>query len=79
MSEIYKIFVVSSNYMLTNTVLAVCLLSITALEKMTDFVGENFALYLGQSLGDLVVITLDKFVPPVHCRQIPYQPFLQHC
>lgn len=44
------------------TVLAVCLLAITALEKMTDFVGENFALYLGKSLGDLVVISLDKSV-----------------
>lgn len=38
----------------------VCLLSITALEKLTDFVGENFALYCGKSLGDLVVVSLDK-------------------
>lgn len=55
-------FLFLSDCIFTSSVLAVCLLAITALEKLTDFVGENFALYLGQSLGDLVVVSLDKFV-----------------
>ncbi|KEP48334.1 calcium/proton exchanger [Rhizoctonia solani 123E] len=37
-------------------------LAIIPLEKLSDFGGEQMALYLGTSLGDLLVITLDNVV-----------------
>ncbi|KAH7334060.1 hypothetical protein B0J17DRAFT_675192 [Rhizoctonia solani] len=50
-------------------------LAIIPLEKLSDFGGEQMALYLGTSLGDLLVITLDNVVEAtlaiillVHCE-----------
>lgn len=40
----------------------VAILGIVPLEKMFDFLGEQMALYCGQSIGDLIVITLNKCV-----------------
>ncbi|KAG8711580.1 hypothetical protein FRC11_002424 [Ceratobasidium sp. 423] len=41
---------------------ALSFLAIIPLEKITDFGGEQMALYLGTSLGDFLVITLDNVV-----------------
>ncbi|CAE6439724.1 unnamed protein product [Rhizoctonia solani] len=41
---------------------ALSFLAIIPLEKLSDFGGEQMALYLGTSLGDLLVITLDNVV-----------------
>ncbi|KAF8321263.1 hypothetical protein DL93DRAFT_2052113 [Clavulina sp. PMI_390] len=41
---------------------SLCMLAIVSLESMTDYVAENLALYLGKSLGDLTVISLDNLV-----------------
>ncbi|KAG8726315.1 hypothetical protein FRC11_000376, partial [Ceratobasidium sp. 423] len=41
---------------------ALSFLAIIPLEKVTDFGGEQMALYLGTSLGDFLVITLDNVV-----------------
>jgi Ca2+:H+ antiporter len=30
------------------------------MEKMFDWAGEQMALYLGQALGDLLIITMNK-------------------
>ncbi|CAE6447775.1 hypothetical protein ACGC1H_003355 [Rhizoctonia solani] len=43
-------------------VFAFSFLAIIPLEKLSDFGGEQMALYLGTSLGDLLVITLDNVV-----------------
>jgi hypothetical protein len=40
----------------------VALFSLTGLEKVLDFVGDNFAIFCGQSIGDLLIISLDKCV-----------------
>jgi Ca2+:H+ antiporter len=40
----------------------VCFLSIIPLEKLFDWCGEQMALYLGLSLGDLLVVTLNNAV-----------------
>ncbi|QRW22697.1 Sodium/calcium exchanger protein [Rhizoctonia solani] len=54
---------------------ALSFLAIVPLEKLSDFGGEQMALYLGTSLGDLLVITLDNVVEAtlaiillVHCE-----------
>jgi Ca2+:H+ antiporter len=36
--------------------------SIVALESVLDFVGEQLALYCGKDFGDLIMITLNKYV-----------------
>ncbi|KIO20935.1 hypothetical protein M407DRAFT_15889 [Tulasnella calospora MUT 4182] len=41
---------------------AFAILGIVPLEKMFDFLGEQMALYCGQSIGDLIVITLNNAV-----------------
>lgn len=41
---------------------SVCFLSIIPLEKLFDWCGEQMALYLGSSLGDLLIITLNNAV-----------------
>jgi Ca2+:H+ antiporter len=46
--------------MLKRTVRIVCFLAIVPLEQMFDFLGEQMMFYLGKSLGDLLVITLNK-------------------
>jgi Ca2+:H+ antiporter len=40
--------------------LSVCFLSIVPLEKLFDYGGEQLAMYCGDDLGDLIVITLNK-------------------
>jgi hypothetical protein len=42
--------------------LLVCFLSIVALEKIFDWGGEQLAMYCGDNLGDLIVITLNKYI-----------------
>lgn len=39
---------------------AVCFLSIIPLERLFDYGGEQMAFYVGQQLGDLICITLNK-------------------
>jgi hypothetical protein len=41
---------------------AVCFLAIVPLEQMFDFLGEQMMFYLGKSLGELLIITLNKSV-----------------
>ncbi|KAG8720062.1 hypothetical protein FRC09_010155 [Ceratobasidium sp. 395] len=41
---------------------ALSFLAIIPLEKLSDYAGEQMALYLGASLGDFLVITLDNVV-----------------
>ena len=41
---------------------SVCFVSIIPLEKLFDWCGEQMALYLGLSLGDLLIITLNNAV-----------------
>ncbi|KAG9090298.1 hypothetical protein FS749_000660 [Ceratobasidium sp. UAMH 11750] len=41
---------------------ALSFLAIIPLEKLSDYAGEQMALYLGTSLGDFLVITLDNVV-----------------
>lgn len=38
----------------------VAILGLVPLEKIFDYLGEQMALYCGQSIGDLIVITLNK-------------------
>ena len=42
--------------------LPVCFLAIVPLEKMFDWGGEQLAMYCGPDLGDLIIITLNKYV-----------------
>jgi hypothetical protein len=42
--------------------LPVCFLAIVSLEKMFDWGGEQLAMYCGPDLGDLIIITLNKYV-----------------
>jgi hypothetical protein len=42
--------------------LPVCFLSIVSLEKMFDWGAEQLAMYCGLDLGDLIIITLNKYV-----------------
>jgi hypothetical protein len=44
----------------------VCFLAIIPLEQMFDFLGEQMMFYLGKSLGDLLIITLNKYVYHYH-------------
>ena len=46
---------------LFNFILLVCFLAIVPLEKLFDYGGEQLALYCGEDLGDLIVITLNKY------------------
>lgn len=39
----------------------VCFLGIVSLEKMFDWGGEQLAMYCGPDLGDLIIITLNKY------------------
>jgi hypothetical protein len=41
--------------------LSVCFLGIVPLEKLFDYGGEQLAMYCGDDLGDLIVITLNKY------------------
>ena len=41
--------------------LSVCFLAIVPLEKLFDYGGEQLAMYCGDDLGDLIVITLNKY------------------
>jgi hypothetical protein len=41
--------------------LPVCFLAIVSLEKMFDWGGEQLAMYCGPDLGDLSIITLNKY------------------
>lgn len=45
-----------------NVTFALCFISIIPLEKLFDWCGEQMALYLGLSLGDLLIITLNNAV-----------------
>ena len=42
----------------------VCFVTAIPLERLFDWAGEQMALYLGQDLGDLLSITLSKYVFP---------------
>ena len=48
--------------LLTSLFSPVCFLSIIPLEKLFDWCGEQMALFLGSSLGDLLAITLNNTV-----------------
>lgn len=52
----YRSFVDSQN------LLPVCFLAIVPLEKIFDWGGEQLAMYCGPDLGDLITITLNKYV-----------------
>ncbi len=43
------------------SILSVCFLAIVPLEKLFDWGGEQLAMYCGKDLGDLVVVTLNKY------------------
>ena len=49
-------------YMRSQNPLPVCFLGIVPLEKMFDWGGEQLAMYCGPDLGDLIIITLNKYV-----------------
>ena len=51
-----------------NTTHTVCFVSIIPLENLFDWGGEQMVLYLGTQLGDLLAITLNKYVPVAHAR-----------
>jgi Ca2+:H+ antiporter len=40
-------------------------MSIVALEKLFEWGGEQLAMYCGPDLGDLITITLNKYVLPL--------------
>ena len=40
---------------------SVCFLAIVPLEKLFDYGGEQLAMYCGDDLGELIVITLNKY------------------
>ena len=49
--------------------LLVCFLAIVSLERTFDWGGEQLAMYCGPDLGDLIIITLNKYVhltTPLH-------------
>jgi hypothetical protein len=46
----------------SQNILPVCFLGIVSLEKMFDWGGEQLAMYCGPDLGDLIIITLNKYV-----------------
>jgi hypothetical protein len=46
----------------SQNLLPVCFLAIVSLEKMFDWGGEQLAMYCGPDLGDLIIITLNKYV-----------------
>jgi hypothetical protein len=46
----------------SQNLLLVCFLAIVSLEKMFDWGGEQLAMYCGPDLGDLIIITLNKYV-----------------
>jgi len=43
------------------SILSVCFLAIVPLEKFFHWGGEQLAVYCGKDLGDLVVVTLNKY------------------
>jgi hypothetical protein len=47
----------------SQNLLLVCFLGIVSLEKIFDWGGEQLAMYCGPDLGDLIIITLNKYVP----------------
>jgi hypothetical protein len=59
----------SSLFEFTNHFL-VCFLAIIALEKMFDWGGEQLAMYCGPDLGDLIIITLNKYVRLIGARSV---------
>ncbi len=40
----------------------VCFLAIVPLEQLYHFGGEQLAMYCGKDIGDLIVITLNKYL-----------------
>ena len=42
-------------------ILLVCFLAIVPREKLFDYGGEQLAMYCGEDLGELIVITLNKY------------------
>jgi hypothetical protein len=40
---------------------SVCFLALVPLEKLFDFGGEQLSMYCGEDLGDLIVVTLNKY------------------
>ena len=66
-------------------ILSVCFLALIPLEKLFDFGGEQLAMYCGEDLGDLIVVTLNKYVrvsPSLLKRSdtgspVPWRPLLQ--
>jgi len=45
----------------SRNLLQVCFLAIVSLERMFDWGGEQLAMYCGPDLGDLIIITLNKY------------------
>ena len=43
---------------------SVCFLAIVPLEKLFDYGGEQLSMYCGEDLGDLIVVTLNKYAQP---------------
>jgi len=46
----------------SQNLLPVCFLAIISLERMFDWGGEQLAMYCGPDLGELIIITLNKYV-----------------
>ena len=42
-----------------------CFVAIVPHEKLFDYYGEQMRLYLGKDVGDVLTITLNKYVPPI--------------
>lgn len=49
----------------TDAGLQVSFLAIIPLERLFDYCGEQMAFYCGNDLGDLIVITLNKWVSSI--------------
>ena len=60
MSVSLRDFVVESK-----TISTVCFIAIIPHEKLFDYYGEQMKLYLGKDVGDLLTITLNKYVPDI--------------
>jgi len=46
----------------SQNVLSVSFMTIISLEKLFDWGGEQLAMYCGPDLGDLIIVTLNKYV-----------------
>ena len=49
---------------------SVCFLAIVPLEKLFDYGGEQLSMYCGEDLGDLIVVTLNKYARTSSMAQV---------